>query len=328
MNLEIKYNDFINRMIDNINKNPITEEFGYKAELRNYCTGLEMISKVDGCPTYNYYMRLPNSEEVFNIGELIKFNFHIREQLHLTKNVIVEGSFEESDNLKYNQMIIKRLMSEVRTLNYNLADIKLKDISYHFSNVLENDGESAKESINDYNEKEIDDLLYPFDREHFYTRVKMTNVILCALIDTLVHYLTLEILGVDGFIVEIYAKYDTTLKEDAKFKRYNVKVNDLPIELRNLVKLHPDYDVKTLILDYEFKDHTIKLESKVEGYSMEMNHKGDDLHITIEEHKPDSYNEVKLNICYIQNLDFLLSDEEFVKLIDNTIEILNKKSEE
>lgn len=328
MYIKIKQEDFLQRIIDNINKNPKSKELRYKAEIRRYNTGIEIESNNHGYPVYIFHTSSSKDIEVFDIGELIKFNYDIYEQVHLSKTTVAVGFFEESDNIKNSHLRIKRILSDVNTLKYNLASIQLKDISYDYRDLLESDGEYLKDSLNGYDVDEVKPLINPFNKENFVIRIEMTNVILCALVDTIIYYLTLEMTGVDNFIVEINTEYDTPIKNNIRFKSYNVKADDLPKELKYFVKCHPNYDIKKLILNRKYKNHTIKIESKVEGYGMEIHHEGNDLYITIKEFEPDEFNIINLHIDYIKNLDFLLDTGEFDKLIDRTIEVIEKTNKE
>ena len=265
MYIKTKQEDFLQRIIDNINKNPKSKELRYKAELKRHNDGINIESNVREYPIYNFYITLSNGDMVFDLDKLAKFAFNIYEQAHLTKNNVVQGFLEESDNIKNSHLRIKRILSDVNTLKYNLASIQLKDISYDYRDLLESDSEYLKDSLNGYDVEEVKPLVNPFNKENFVIRIEMTNVILCALVDTLIYYLTLEMTGVDNFIVEINTEYDTTIKNNIRFKSYNVKADDLPEELRYFVKCHPNYDIKKLILNRKYKNHSIKIESKVEG---------------------------------------------------------------
>ena len=325
MYIEIKKEELMHHMINKINENLKENKLGYKAELRRYDTGIDVESKKNGYPIYNFYLWLKDNNDVVDIGKLMEFTFRINEQYHIDKDIIVEGFFEESENIKNSHIRIKRILSKIDTLKYNLANIQLKDIKYDYMNLLESNGKYLKSSLNEYDINEVEPLVYPTDREHFSIQIEITNAILCALVDVIVRILEIELGDKNKIVVEVDRTYDTPLEGRYKNIGYRVNIEDLPKELRIFVKSNPNYDIRKLILTRKYTDHTIKIESKVDGYGMEVNHKGNDLYVTIVKHEPEKTNTITFSIDLINNLNFLLDSEEFEKLLDYTVDIINKE---
>ena len=93
MYIEMKKEEFIHHMINKINKNLKENKLGYKAEAKRHGLGVDVESKVNGYPIYNFYLWLDNNNDSIVIGKLIKFTFRINEQYHLDKDMIVDGFF-------------------------------------------------------------------------------------------------------------------------------------------------------------------------------------------------------------------------------------------
>ena len=326
MYIEIKKEEFIYHMINKINENLKENKLGYKAKAKRYGLGVDVESKVNGYPIYNFYLWLKDNNDVIVIGKLIEFTFRINEQYHLDKYSIVEGFFEETKNVKNSHIRIKRLLSKIDTLKYNLADVQLKDIKYDYMDLLESNGEYLKTSINEYDINEVEPLIYPTEREHFSIQIEITNAILCALVDVIVRILEIELGDKNKIIVEVIRDYDDLpMDERYKFTGYLVSIDDLPKELKIFIESNPNYDVRKLILNKNSTKHSIKIESKNDGYGMEINHEGNDIYVIIKEFEPDEFNIVNLHIDYTQNLDFLLDSTKFEKLLDYTTEIITKE---
>ena len=325
MYIEMKKEEFIHHMINKINENLKENKFGYKAEAKRHGLGVDVESKKNGYPVYNFYIWLLDNNDIIEIGKLIEFTFRINEQYRLDKDMIVDGFFEESDNIKNSHIRIKRILSKIDTLKYSLANIELKDIKYDYMNLLESNGEYLKTSINEYDLNEVEPLVYPTEREHFSIQIEITNAILCALVDVIVRILEIELGDKNKIIVEVNRDYDTPMGESYKHVGYLVNIEDLPKELRTFIKGNPDYDIRKLILTRKYKDRTIKIESNIDGYCIDINHKGNDLYVTINKYRPEETNTVTCSIDFLKNLDFLLDSEEFERLLDNTVNIINKE---
>ena len=326
MYIKIEQKEFIQRMIDKINKTLKGNKLGYKAELRRYDTVINIKSDVNGYPIYYFYIWFLDNNDIIDIGKLVEFTFRINEQYHLDKEMIVDGFFKESDNIKNSHIRIKRLLSKIDTLKYNLAHIQLKDIKYDYMNLLESNGEYLKTSINEYDLNEVEPLVYPTEREHFSIQIEITNAILCALVDVIVRIMEIELGDKNKIIVEVNREYDDLpIGEQYKFTGYSISIDDLPKELKLFIKGNPSYDIRKLILTRKYTDHTIKIESKIDGYGIDINHKGNDLYVTINKYRPEETNTVTCSIDFLKNLDFLLDSEEFEKLLDNTVEVISKE---
>ena len=325
MYIEMKKEEFIYHMIKKINENLKENKLGYKAELRRYDTGIDVEAKKNGYPIYSFHLWLKDNNDVINIGKLIEFTFRINEQFHIDKDKIVYGFFEESENIKNSNLSIKRLLSKTKTLKYNLASVELKDIRYDYMNLLESNGEYLKTSIKEYDIDEVKPLVYPTEREHFYIQIEITNAILCALVDVIVRILEIELGDKNKIIVEVDRTYDTPLEGRFKNTGYRVNIDDLPKELRTFVRSNPNYDIRKLILTRKYTEHTIKIESKIDGYGMEVSHKGNDAYVTINKYEPEETTSMTFSINFLQNLDFLLDSEEFEKLLDYTVDVINKE---
>ena len=325
MYIEMKKEELMHHMINKINENLQGNRFGYKAELIRYDTGINVETKKNGYPIYNFHLWLKDNNDVIEIGKLVEFNFRINEQYRLDKDMIVDGFFEESENIKDSHLRISRLLSKIDTLKYNLANVQLKDVRYNYMNLSESNGEYLKTSINEYDINEVKHLVRPVEREHFSIQIKITNAILCALVDVIVRILEIELGDKNKIIVEVKRDYDTPMGESYKHVGYRVNIEDLPKELRTFIKGNPDYDIRKLILHRKYKDRTIKIESKNDGYGIGINHKGNDLYVTINKYRPEETNTVTCSIDFLKNLDFLLDSEEFEKLLDNTVNIINKE---
>ena len=325
MYIEMKKEELMHHMINKINENLQGNRFGYKAELRRYDTGINVETKKNGYPIYNFHLWLKDNNDVIEIGKLVEFNFRINEQYRLDKDMIVDGFFEESENIKDSHLRISRLLSKIDTLKYNLANVQLKDVRYNYMNLSESNGEYLKTSINEYDINEVKHLVRPVEIEHFSIQIKITNAILCALVDVIVRILEIELGDKNKIIVEVNRDYDTPMGESYKHVGYRVNIEDLPKELRTFIKGNPDYDIRKLILHRKYKDRTIKIESKNDGYGIGINHKGNDLYVTINKYRPEETNTVTCSIDFLKNLDFLLDSEEFEKLLDRTVDIINKE---
>lgn len=325
MYIEMKKEEFIHHMINKINENLKENKFGYKAEAKRHGLGVDVESKKNGYPVYNFYIWFLDNNDIIDIGKLIEFTFRINEQYRLDKEMIVDGFFEESDNIKNSHIRIKRILSKIDTLKYSLANIELKDIKYDYMNLLESNGEYLKTSINEYDINEVEPLVYPTEREHFSIQIEITNAILCALIDVIVRILEIELGDKNKIIVEANRDYDTPMGESYKHVGYRVNIEDLPKELRTFIKGNPDYDIRKLILNRKYGDRTIKIESKNDGYGIGINHKYNDLYVTINKYRPEEINTVTCSIDFLKNLDFLLDSEEFERLLANTVNIINKE---
>ena len=326
MYMEIRKEEFMHHITNKINENLKGNKLGYKAEVKKRGLGIDIKSNMKSCPIYDFDIYLSDNSDLFKNGKLIEFNFRINEQFHLDRKVVVEGFFEESKNVKNSHIRIKRLLSKTRTLKYNLANIELKDIRYDYMDILESNGEYLKTSINEYDIDEVKPLVYYMDKEHFSIQIEITNAILCALVDVIVRIMEIELGDKNKIIVEVNREYDELpMDERYKFTGYRVSIDDLPKELSIFIKSNPNYDVRKLILSKNRTKHSIKIESKVEGYGVEITHEGNDIYVNVKEFEPDEFNIVNLHIDYTKNLDFLLDSEEFEKLLDNTVDIINKE---
>lgn len=324
--MEIRKEEFMHHITNKINENLKENKLGYKAEVKKRGLGIDIKSNMRSCPIYDFDIYLSDNSDLFKNGKLIKFNFRINEQFHLDREVVVEGFFEESKNVKNSHIRIKRLLSKTRTLKYNLANIELKDIRYDYMDILESNGEYLKTSINEYDIDEVKPLVYYMDKEHFSIQIEITNAILCALVDVLVRIMEIELGDKNKIIVEVIREYDDLpIDERYKFTGYRVSIDDLPKELKIFIKGNPNYDIRKLILHRKYGNRTIKIESKTDGYGIDINHKGNDLYITINKYRPEETNTVTYSIDFLKNLDFLLDSEEFEKLLDNTVDIINKE---
>lgn len=325
MYIEMKKEEFMHHMINKINENLQGNKLGYKAELRRYDTGINVETKKNGYPIYNFHLWLKDNNDIIETGKLVEFTFRINEQYRSDKDMIVDGFFEESENIKDSHIRISRLLSKIDTLKYNLANVQLKDIKYDYMNLSESNGEYLKTSINEYDINEVNPLVYPTEREHFSIQIEITNAILCALVDVIVRIMEIELGDKNKIIVEVNREYDLPMGECYKSTGYRISIDDLPKELKIFIKGNPNYDTRKLILNRKYKDRTIKIESKNDGYGIGINHKGNDLYVTINKYRPEVTNTVTCSIDFLKNLDFLLDYEEFEKLLDRTVDIINKE---